>query len=251
MPIRDRVPGLKDLQFTPLVSYLRFHTGDAMFMGIILRLLRLLDDLIKAARDKGVKANPPWGAQFLSAIKATKWAKRSSAEKKQIRGDLDHWHKHVNMEKATEDHPNQETMWRDVGLIDSFLKGPAPPSWLKPFVPPDKKISKKAEIESFQLLKHTADVATRTVNLILKYELLESLGLALETLPVTTLIDAGALPLPQRKASDIPAKFFPQLAADDRLKKFRQVAARAPLVKAHNFERLRLVFDGAAQGKFK
>jgi hypothetical protein len=249
MPRRDRAPDLKDLEFTPLVSYLRFHTGDAMFMGIVLRLLRVLEDLARLAAKNGAKANPPWGAQFLAAIKSTGWLKRTAAEKRQVRQDLQHWHAHVNMKMGDKTHPSSETVWRYVGLISELRKGSSPPSWLGEFTPPSKKISKNEQIELFKQLQHTADVATRTVKLILKYNLMETLGLALETIPVTTLVDAGALPLPARKASNIPRKFFPQLGGEQRLLQFRKVAARAPLVKAHNFERLRLIYEAAQTSK--
>lgn len=245
MPRRDRSADVEDQTLSPLVAYLRFHTGDVLFMGLVLRALRHFATLIDAAKRRGTRASPSWGGEFLNSVAVSDWKRVTRDEKKQLADDLAHWVAKANIRLGDKNRANQETVWRHMGLIEALREIEPKPAWLEPFTPPAAKISTKAEIDQFADLQRIAQAATRTVRLVVDHDLLTPLQQAFETLPVTELVNAGVLPLPGRKAADIPKAFRPSLDPARRLLEWRKVAARAPLVKAHNFERLRLVYQKA------
>jgi len=66
--------------------------------------------------------------------------------------------------------------------------------------------------------------------------------MALEFTPISALVENGALPFLSGIAVKVPLQFRPNLKPELRKTEWIKVEARAPLAKAHSFERLRLVY---------
>jgi len=242
---QDRVGFARPLQrFSPFLTYLRFHTGDPLFMGILLRTLFQFNALVQAARNGAQKRKDPWGQTFLDALKRSGWSKVPKALKRQIRTDLQYWKKSVKIIQTRGG--NFETMWRHLGLIEAIKAKGSPPPWVMEVERPTYGKPK----EVYDLLLETAAVAKRTIKLIIEYNLLEAIATGLEMTPIDVLVDLLILPLPRRRASDIPKAFRPTLSPEQRLLEWRKVEARAPLAKTHNFERLRIVYAQAYERAF-
>jgi hypothetical protein len=180
--VRDRTPAMRTMpRFTPFVTYLRYHAGDVVFMGVLLRLLR---DLPRLKTAWAADSNDDWrtamnaeGIDLATALPAgfSSW---SSAELKQLNDDLRVWiddayYDVVNGVDLDGDHKPDligEAVWRHIGLIGSFTSV-SPEPWLPAAAPADPQI-KKVDL--------LAGVAKRTVELIQTKGLQRAIEVALE-----------------------------------------------------------------------
>ncbi len=157
-------------RFSPFVTYLRFHAGDAVFMGVLLRTITQLDKLDKVWE----KEKSTWGNSFRKAFASSKWSKSQSNKlEKMLRT---HWAPKVP----------KETAWRHIGLIDAIKRRGGAPTWLKHLKPirPDPR------------LEITANVARQTIEAIANQGLIEAVNLALEFTPISKLVSLKMVPIP-------------------------------------------------------
>jgi hypothetical protein len=106
-------------------------------------------------------------------------------------------------------HVGTETAWRHIGLVDELRNVGVPPLWLTTAPLPKPRLRK------------TADVAREMVDLVVGTDVAPAIEQLLYTAPISTVLSLGimdALPV---------------------------AARREPLVKAHSFDRLRIVYDKA------
>jgi len=160
----DRSGKINDLgQFSPFLSYLRFHAGDVIFLGILLRTMTNLDQL--DARWKKDKL----GQDFHDKLTASSW---SGSPFPQLKNSLnDYWTK-VPINDA----------WRHIGLIEAIKARGDIPSWLKDA---EKCDPRHATIK---------EVARQTIEAIADNDLLPALTCVLEFTPVSTLRDLRIVP---------------------------------------------------------
>lgn len=225
---RDRVGPLNAMpRFSPFLTYLRFHVGDPFFVGILLRALVSLDALYAVWNSVGSAGKRTWGKRLVASLKASHWSSVPKKIKNQLKQDRESW---VKVKSAGRGN-REETVWRHVGLIDALRHSGTPPAWLQAAQPPSLAIDE------------AATVVQRTLKMVDDYGLLETLALGFEYTPITTLVEQGVFRLPERKPSQVPQSFRPDLVGAARTTEWQKVEARAPLAKAHNFERLRLVYE--------
>ena len=163
---KDRTAALQTLpRFPPFLTYLRFHSGDAVFMGVLLRAISKLKAL-----DREWSRHADWGTELRDAFAASSWSQATATE---LAGLVTtHWRPKVG----------NETAWRHVGLIEAIEAAGDSPTWLRPAVPPSAK------------LKKTAEVARKTIEAIEQQDLMDALAAALSLTPITTLVDLDVLP---------------------------------------------------------
>lgn len=164
---RDRPGSFTDFdRFSPFVTYLRFHSGDAIFMGIVLRCIVAFESLDAAWK----KNRGRWGEAFRDALGASLWSK---AEGRVLKSDLEtHWKPKVGQEDA----------WRHLGLLDALRSHPSAPDWVTPAPAPSPRLLK------------TAEVAARVMNAIRDQGIQDALEKALEFTPVSDLLALGVVP---------------------------------------------------------
>ncbi|MEO1246114.1 MAG: hypothetical protein AAFX56_10575 [Pseudomonadota bacterium] len=225
VPRSERGRIKKHSRISPFVAYLRFHSGDAIFVGILLRTVVNLEKIVTYW-----KANKAVVGDRLTKLMAgNKWISTGGADRAQLKRDLErHWMKKVDTEAA----------WRHIGLIDELKTGnpKTVPPWLAKFKP---RRGRSVEITA-------GAIATRLMLAVDKYGLHEILEVALEFTPVDVLRKSGALVLaPRRKVADIDPAFMPGAPDASRIRALRRVESRKTVGKAHNFERIRLVYEAA------
>lgn len=129
---RDRGGAVARLsKCSPLLTYLRFHLGDAPFAGILLRTVIGLEDIYrKALRD-------PWpGSEaFENAFNPHRF---SRSEANSLKHDL--------VTHFATSAVSTQTAWRHIGLIDKILTAGMPPAWLSAAAAPNHRLSKTADI---------------------------------------------------------------------------------------------------------
>jgi hypothetical protein len=105
-----------------------------------------------------------------------------------------------------------ETAWRHIGLVDELRQVGVPPVWLTTAPAP------------MPVLLKTADVARELVDILVRTDAIPVIDRLLYTAPISKTIALGVM-----DALPVGAK------------------QRLPLVKAHSFDRLRIVYEKAAQ----
>lgn len=205
---RDRPFAPTTPRFSPFVSYLRYHSGDVIFVGILLRVLYNLPKLEKAwnqllNRAPFRKYAGEDNRNLLTALAESDYAQipRTRNTLDPFKPLLDVW---SDNNKARYDMSRGESVWRHVGLIDTLSKTYRAP-WMTPAPAPQADI------------KELADTVKSLVERLQAYHLMEVVNRALEFTPVETLKDNDAITSLNRK------NFY----------------------KAENFERLRLFYDEA------
>jgi hypothetical protein len=194
-------------RFSPFVTYLRFHSGDATFMGVLLRIITKLDKLDK----EWEKEKSTWGDSFREAFASSRWSKaRSNTLAKMLRT---HW--------ATEK-VKEQTAWRHIGLIETIKNRGGAPTWLKHLKP----------VKPDPSLETTANVARQTIEAVADQGLIDAVNLALEFTPISKLVSLRMVPIPHK-----PGETQEQA----------RLRARLILANAHSFERKRLAYEDAAK----
>jgi hypothetical protein len=146
---RDR-PGAAALpDFSPFLTYLRFHIGDPAFVGVLIRVLRNLDAMKKEARKK------PWknSAEFLVEAERVAWA---AADEKRAKDWLARW-------AAV----GSEFAWRHLGLVEQIANAGVRPLWLKSPTAPSQQMVRTAAIASEVVRTIGERSLLRTVDVLL------------------------------------------------------------------------------------
>lgn len=123
LPRRDRHPVEPPLPtLSPFLTYLRFHSGDAIFMGLLLRFVARLDAF---ASKKSI------GPRFKAAYEAARstWDTRAKSEWPRHRALLERYEK-IWIKKVVAT-PERETVWRHVGLIKELKTRTKDLTWIK------------------------------------------------------------------------------------------------------------------------
>jgi hypothetical protein len=227
--VRDRTPAMRTMaRFTPFVTYLRYHAGDVIFMGVLLRLLRDLPRL-KAAWTAA--PNGEWRTEVngqgidLAAALPAGFSTWSTAELKQLNDDLRVWNDdaYYNVREGVDldgDHKPDlkgEAVWRHIGLIASL----PPESWLPAADSTDPQIVK---------VDRLAAVALRTVELIRTKNLQPAIQVALEFARYQDLFAPGsalASGAAGFRGVEEPQSLFAKTESFIRFQKFFAAAASA------------------------
>jgi hypothetical protein len=134
-----------------------------------------------------------------------------------------------------------ETRWRHQGLLEELIRVGERPPWLRGALEPQDESLRKIQEADLE----TANVVDRIVSRIARQQLASVVNAALEFTPVKTLVDLGILIPLRTSLTEVPAEFRPQQQDKERTLEWARVRARAPLVRAHSFERLRLAYSRA------
>ena len=206
---RDRDAFLAMDRLTPYMSYLRFHSGDVIFVGLVLRAAQELPALQtqwKAAIGRASFATAIGsiaGADFGASLDTSFFSVMTAAEKSAIASALSLWSN--NSTGARYVQGKGESVWRHVGLLAAIT---AP--W-KPNAP-------SATDTDTKRMTALADAMLNAMTAIRDNALMEPICLALEYMPLSRLFGIAS---------------------------FNEKNWAANLRKAENFERLRLFIDAA------
>lgn len=171
-------------RLSPFLSYLRFHTNDAIFVGILLRtILRLT-----VIRNRWT-THPEWGTALPDALAASSF---DAAEAATIGANVAaHWAPNVGT----------LTTWRNIGLLDEIRAAGGAPAWL-PAVPHPRG----------PILTRTAEIAAELVDAIIDQDLMDVLHAALSLTPIQQLQEVGVLAGgPRRRMTLAKAHSFERL----------------------------------------
>jgi len=191
-------------RFSPFLTYLRFNSGDAIFIGSLFRAVDKLDKLRKYWQ----RHRSELGESFLEALDKSGYNRPLLTS---LRSERKFW---VSKSVQT------ESTWRHVGLLKAIEEGGAPDSlaWLRLGATRTASVADKAWFKRGQNNNdRMAKAARALVEVLLAQRLFRPLALALEFTPVRYLVDNGIV----SKAGDWPYH---------------------PLANSHSFERLRLAF---------
>jgi hypothetical protein len=207
---RDRTAQFRSmLRLSRYMSYLRFHSGDVIFVGLLLRAAADLAALKtqwtaamgSASFSTAIGSIPD--SDFAAALAASGFTALTTAEKNAIASALTLWKDETIGAKY--DKRRGESVWRYVGLHASITAPwkPAPPS--------------PAAADTARM-KALADAVLSAMTVIRDRDLMKPISLALEYMPLDRLFGIAS---------------------------FNQKNWAANLRKAENFERLRLFIDKA------
>ena len=207
LALRDRHPFLTMDRLSPYMSYLRFHSGDVIFMGLLLRTAKELAALRtqwtaamgRASFAAAINAIP--GADFGAALDASFFSIMTPAEQTAISSALTVWRQSTTKYVKGQG----ESVWRHVGLLTAITAPwkPAPPA---------------AANADTQHVKALADAVLGAMSAIQDNALVEPITRALQFMPLDRLFGRPS---------------------------FNEKNWAANLRKAENFERLRLFIDAA------
>lgn len=129
---RDRAGGAsKPLNLTPFMTYLRFHANDAIFVGVVLRVLTRWDYLVRTW-----EANrATWGTALLDALPSEGWDSSGIAD---LRKALRTFWASARVKT--------QTSWHQIGLIDVLRRAPDRPAWLGDPEPASRDLLECADI---------------------------------------------------------------------------------------------------------
>jgi hypothetical protein len=192
--------------FSPFVTYMRFHADELIFLGILIRVLKSFKALKKFWNLKSNLKKIPKEVKFpdikpndqkiiLQAFKQIILIKDDSIK-------------------------NPLKTWVSLGLIQYYADNKLLPKW---FALSDLK----TKSPDFKDRNKGASAALRTLTIIKKYNLTDTLNFVLEFTPIKTFFDANVF----ENAND-PAK---------------RLFMSKVFTKAHSFERVRLVYQEADQ----
>lgn len=194
-----------DVKFTPFLNYLRYHMGDLVFVGLLLRTATNLKKLYgRWRKEKGLGLLQEVG--FPSAFLKSNYKDKTGT--KTLADCLKFWRSSWLMPD------NPEAHWHNVGLIAAFKNRGNFPDWLSNLEVDCSKTNSAKTLE-------VADFVREAVNSIVALKYLDPISLALEYTPITVLIDLEMIPIPLNKKK----------------------SPRDPLAKSHSFERLRILFS--------
>jgi hypothetical protein len=203
---RDAFPAMDRL--TPYMSYLRFHSGDVIFAGLLLRTAQELPALQtqwKAAIGRASFATAIGSmpdADFGASLDASFFSVMTAAEKSAVASALALWRNNANARYVQ---GKGESVWRHVGLLANITA-------------PWKPASPGATDTDTKRMTALADAMLSAMTAITNNALIKPISLALEYMPLSRLFGIAS---------------------------FDEKNWAANLRKAENFERLRLFIDAA------
>ena len=206
---RDRMGFVAMPRLSPYMSYLRFHSGDVIFGGLVLRAARELAALRTqwtAARNRASFADAIVAlgdADFGAALDASDFVSMTASDTGAIANSLALWRN--NTTGARYVRGQGESVWRHVGLLSQIVAPWKPP-------PPPPSDTGAARMSAL------ADAMLATMTIIRDRGLLKPISLALEYMPVARLFGIAS---------------------------FNEKNWAANLRKTENFERLRRFIDAA------
>ena len=203
----DRAPFLAMERLSPYMSYLRFHSGDVIFMGLLLRVAKELGALRtqwtaamgRATFAGAINATPH--SDFGAALDASSFSIMTPAEKGAISSALTKWRQSTTKYVKG----RGESVWRHVGLLSTII---AP--WK-----PDPPAAGNVDTQHVRAL---ADAVLGAMTAIQDNALMGPITRALEFMPLDRLFGRPS---------------------------FNEKNWAANLRKAENFERLRMFIDAA------
>jgi hypothetical protein len=177
---RDRDLGMLMPRFGPYTAYLRYHLGDVLFMGILIRLLK---GLLPLSRKWEADETRPARANWKNAIPDSRWlpsllstagwsSSTASAHASSLQAALDFWRQdgvyynppHINNHRF----PRGELIWRTVGLPQKWRSAQAVPSWF-----PDSGAPSATAVQA-------ADTAKTVMTIVRDNALIPAIDAALE-----------------------------------------------------------------------
>jgi hypothetical protein len=208
---RDRSGFMTVPRLSPYMTYLRFHSGDVIFAGLILRAAHSLaaisvqwtSAMHTASFASAISSIA--GADFASALSRSDFGAITDAEKASISSALTLWRdnrtgaRYIQREGVVVG----ESVWRHVGLLGAITA---------PWKPPMPSTTDPSTIR----MRALADAILKAMTVIRDRRLLEPISLAIQFLPLSRLFGI----------------------ADFNLKNWAPI-----LRKTENFERLRLFMD--------
>jgi hypothetical protein len=151
-------------RFSPFVAYLRFHTGDALFLGILIRCLLRLERLRREDRS---------GDAFKTAFDRVR--ERWRADRKLRAEWLRQKAALLRYERVWRTEARTATAWRHVGLIARLVAAAPPPQWL-PAAPDSSPLAEFGRI------------AVQVAETIVSHGLSDSVDFALEGTPISGVL---------------------------------------------------------------
>ena len=177
---RDRDAGMLMPRFGPYTAYLRYHLGDVLFMGI---LIRLVNDLVPLSNKWEADAARPALADWRNAIPGNRWLPSllstagwtpsvANAHAASLQAALSFWRRpdvyynppHIIPQRL----PLGELIWRTVGLRQKWSAGGTAPSWFPASAAPSA------------IALQAADTANTVITLIRDNALIPAVDAALE-----------------------------------------------------------------------
>jgi len=166
-------------RFNPFMTYLRFHAGDALFVGLLLRVIARFNVLVKTWETNSAM----WGSAFLDSIPAPGWDATKVADLAVALRN--HW--------ATR-RVTTETSWHHIGLIHALLRHTDPPAWLGAAKPANPN------------LRACARVVARLVEVLEQPGILDVVSAAMEFTPALWLAGHGFTPLSGPQGTNLLVK---------------------------------------------
>jgi hypothetical protein len=158
---RDRAAAAGKLgNFSPFLTYLRYHAGDVTFVSFLLRCASHLDRIKNLWR-----LNAGWGRLFPDALGTTDTAAVAS----ELRGALAYWLAHERQ---------RNTIWTHVGLLEAVRSANPRLPAATPYPEPRAGVADLVKM---------ADQVKVLFDVMAKYQLLPALEAALQYTPVTDL----------------------------------------------------------------